>query len=88
MLFLSIMTYDPQQRDLITERFLKSGYGFPAQVKIVHHWTDLGGGRQFGVFETNDPLALMVATRAWSDIMTSELIPIIEAQETIKLLQK
>ena len=64
MLFMTIYTWEPAQRNELIKRRLEKGLAFPKGLKVIGEWTDLTGGRGFMLFETEDPKVLMAATIA------------------------
>jgi len=85
MLFMTIYTWKPGQRNELVKRRMEKGMQVREGVKVLGEWTDLGGGRGFLLVESNDPNALMSGTNAWGDLMKMEAVPVIETEELIKL---
>jgi hypothetical protein len=85
MLFMTIYTYEPGQRNEIVKRRLERGTVAPEGVKVIGDWSYLGGGRGFMVFEAQDPNVMMATTLAWSDLIKFETIPVMETEEVMKL---
>jgi hypothetical protein len=85
MLFMTIYTWEPGQRNELTKRRMEKGRRIREGVKVLGEWTDLGGGRGFLLVESNDPIALMSGTTAWGDLMKMEAVPVIETEELMKL---
>ncbi len=88
MLFMTIYTWEPGQRNEMVKRRLQKGRLIPEGVKVLGEWTDLGGGRGFLLMEANDPKALILGSRAWSDLMKMEAIPVIDTEESMKLARR
>ena len=87
MLFMSIYSYDPEKRDQVIARRLEKGLLFPKEVKVLGEWTRMGGG---GVIlcETDDPKALAQASLAWSDLLKSDIFPVLNTEEVLSLSKK
>jgi hypothetical protein len=85
MLFMSIYTWEPAQRNEIVKRRLEIGLAISKETKVIGEWTDLGGGRGFLLFETGDPKAMIEATMRWSDLIKFETVPVIQTEEVMKL---
>jgi hypothetical protein len=85
MLFMTIYTYEPGNRDAIIRRRLERGTSMPAGLKIIGEWSSLGGGRGFMVFEAQDPGLIMGASMGWSDLLKFETIPVMETEEVMKM---
>lgn len=88
MLFMTIYTYEPGQRNEVVKRRQEKGLGFSEGVKVVREWLDIGGGRGFTLIETNDPKASIESTRMWSDLMKMEVIPVIETAKLFEGVKK
>jgi hypothetical protein len=85
MLFMTIYTWEPGQRNELVKRRIEKGRRLHEGVKILGEWTDLGGGRGFLLVESDDPKALMSGTMAWGDLMKMEAVPVIDTEESMKL---
>jgi hypothetical protein len=85
MLFMTIYTWEPAQRNEIVKRRLETGLTISKETKVIGEWTDLGGGRGFLLFETGDPKVMIEATMRWSDLMEFETVPVIQTEEVMKL---
>jgi hypothetical protein len=81
MLFCSILTWDKEKRNEIIKRRSENGMMMPDNMKLVGEWTDLSDGRDIVIFETDDPTALLADALAWTDIMTFETFPVMEAEK-------
>jgi hypothetical protein len=85
MLFMTIYTWDPGQRNELVKRRIEKGRVQREGVKVLGEWTDLGGGRGFLLVESNDPMALMSGTMAWGDLMKMEAVPVTDTEELMKV---
>lgn len=85
---MSIYTYEPGKRNEIIKRRLEKGTGAAAGVKVVGEWIALAGHRGFMLFEAEDPKAVMATTLVWSDLLRFESVPVMEAEEVMKLAKK
>jgi uncharacterized protein with GYD domain len=88
MLFMTIYTYEPGQRNEIVKRRLERGTVVPEGVKVIGEWSYIGGGRGFMVLEAQDPKVIMATTLAWSDLIKFETLPVMETEEVMKLVKK
>ncbi|MDH5364127.1 MAG: DUF3303 domain-containing protein [Dehalococcoidia bacterium] len=86
MLFMSIYTYEPENREAVIKRRAEKGASVPAGVKVVGEWTSLAGHRVFRVTEVEDPRALYAAISAWLDLGKVEIFPVMPTEEIMKLL--
>jgi hypothetical protein len=85
MLFMTIYTFEPGQRNEVIKRRLARGTATPEGVKRIGDWIYLGGNKGFMLFDANDPKAIMGMTMAWSDLMKFETVPVMEEEEVLKL---
>ena len=86
MLFMSVFTFEPENRDAIIKRRVEKGPLVQAGAKIVSEWTSLAGHRAFRLVEVEDPRAMFAATVAWSDLGNFEAFPVMPMEEALKLL--
>jgi hypothetical protein len=85
MLFMSVYTYGPKERDAVIKRRAEKGPILPPGLKIVGEWSYLGGGRVFRLIEGDDPRAMLGATSSWADLGKIEIFPVMETEEAVKL---
>lgn len=89
MLWMAIFTYEPEKRDEVMKRRLAIGTGFPQGLKLIGQWMDLTGHRSFSLVEAPDDPKLMVASvMAWSDLGKLDIVPVMEAEEALKLMPR
>ena len=84
MLFMGILSYDPAKRSELVKRRIEKGA--ITNAKIIGEWGAIGGGRIFRVLETDDPKVMLMAAAAWGDLGSLELIPIMQTEESVKIL--
>jgi hypothetical protein len=87
MLFMAVFTYDPQDRDRVIERRMKTPRS-PKGVKIHGEWFDVSGHRVFCLFEADDAAHVAATFYDWSDLGVAELIPVVDTEFAIKLLKR
>jgi hypothetical protein len=87
MLFLAIFTYVPEDRDQVVQRRLET-LNKEKGVEIKGEWFDVSGHRVFRLFECEDDGHLVASTFYWADLGVAEIIPVMETQKALKLLQK
>jgi len=85
MLFMTIYTYDPKDREAVIKRRAEKGMMAPPGMKVVGEWSSLSGGRIFRLVEVDDPRVMLGATAAWADLGKIETIPVMETEEVMKL---
>jgi hypothetical protein len=86
MLFMTIYTYKPANRDAVITRRLEKGSQLPPEVKSVGEWSYTGGGRVFRLIEASDAAAAFKASYPWSDLGTIETYPVIEVDAVMKMV--
>jgi len=79
MLFITIMTWEPEQRGEIVKR--RVSQKVPEGIKIKGEWPALSGGRSYTLAETDSPEAAMAAAQIYSDVAKIEIVPVIEVTE-------
>jgi hypothetical protein len=61
--------------------------GMPPQgVTMLSRWHSIGSGRGFAIAETDDPVALSRWCREWSDLMSFEVLPVINDEQIAEVL--
>ena len=88
MLFMTIYTYEPKEREAVIKRRLEQGAMTPPGMKIIGEWSALGGGRVFRLVEADDPQVMLGATAAWADLGKIEVFPVMETEEVMKLISR
>ncbi len=86
MLFMSIYTFEPENRDAVIKRRAEKGALVQAGVKVVGEWSCIAGLRVFRLAEVEDPRALLAATSAWLDLGKIEIHPVMSTEDAMKLL--
>jgi hypothetical protein len=86
MHFMAIWTFRPEHSRATIERFLETGGQPPDSVKMVSRWHDVAGGRGFAIAETDDHAAISAWCRQWTDLLTFEVVPVINDEQLAKVL--
>ncbi len=81
MHFLTIWTFRPDQTNRTLARFDETGALPPDGVTMLSRWHDLAGGRGFAIFETDDPVAIASWCRQWNDLLSFEVIPVVDDEQ-------
>ena len=84
MLFMSIFTWEPEQRNEINKRRMQ-GPALPEGVKAIGEWVELGGGRTFRLIDIPDAKLALAGALPWTDIGKLEMIPVMDSEEAVKL---
>ena len=86
MLFMTIYTFEPANREAVIKKRAEKGPMVPAGAKIIGEWSSLAGHRVFRLVEVDDPRAMLGATAAWADLGKIEAFPVMPTEEALKLL--
>lgn len=81
MLFVMVSTWEPSAAEEIVRRFTEREVQVPKGIKLIGHYVDLGFGRSFSVFETDDPEVIAKLTLQGRDILNMEIVPVMEFLE-------
>jgi hypothetical protein len=84
MLFMSVYTYEPAQREEIVKRRAEEGLSTPEGIKLIGQWSYASGGRVFTLFEADDPLVMAQWSNPWNNFGNLETFPVIDTEELIK----
>jgi Protein of unknown function (DUF3303) len=90
MKFIVTFAWDPDkeiQKEGIA-RFLKTGGQPPAGARLLGRWTRLDFSGGYVLLESDDPKALTEFALGWSDLMSLEIVPVLEDQELAEVLQR
>ena len=58
----------------------------PDGVTMLARWHDVAGRRGFAISETDDPLAIAKWCREWNDLMSFEIIPVVNDAQLATVL--
>ena len=86
MLFMTVYTYKPSNRDEVIKRRLEKGPMAPDGLKILGEWSYIGSGRVFRLFEASDAAAAFKGSFGWSDLGTIETYPAVETEAIMKMM--
>jgi hypothetical protein len=86
MLFMISYSFAPSDRNVVQDRFKKTG-GMPGTgVKMLGRWHDVGGNRGFVLAESNDSVAIGKWMQEWTDFLEFEVIPVNTDEDVMKVL--
>jgi len=83
MLFVTILTWNPENRNEIVQRRAEKGAMIPEGITVVGEWGDLSGCRDVIVFETDDADALLMDSMNWNDLIKMGTFPAMEAEKVM-----
>jgi len=78
MLFMTVYTYPPAQRNEVIKRRLEKGPAVPEGIKILGEWSYVGSGRVFRLIDAADAAAAFKGSHVWSDLGSIETYPVME----------
>jgi hypothetical protein len=87
MLFMCVYSWEPGQRDEVIKRRLERERANPEGSQVIGEWIVPGGHRGFMLFEAQDITEILGEFMEWSDLMKFDTVPVIEAQEVVKLVK-
>jgi hypothetical protein len=85
MLFMTTFQWEPGKTDEIMQIRMKER--IPSGMKVINEWVALETNIVFRLVEIDDPVALLKTGSIWADLGYTEMHPVMEAQDAIKLLK-
>jgi Domain of unknown function (DUF3303) len=86
MLFMTVYTYEPANRQAVIKKRAEQGSLLPPGAKSLGEWSAVGGGRVFRLIEADDARALLGSANPWADLGKIEAYPVMAVDDVIKLL--
>jgi len=80
MKFITIATWEPQQRDELFKRRMENGRMVPKGIKVINEWVDTQGGRAVWLYEVESAMEGFKWANRWSDINKFESFPVVEVE--------
>lgn len=87
MLFMTVYTYEPGNREAVIKLRAEKGGLLPPGVKAVGEWSAVGAGRVFRLIEADSVAALLAAVHPWANLGKTETYPVMPVDDVIKLLK-
>ena len=84
MLIMDIITWEPARAEEVLKHRVEEK--IPEGVKVIGEWVDIGGGRAYRLVDVADPKLLLAMTSFWIGFGKKELVPVMEAEEMMKLM--
>jgi hypothetical protein len=86
MHFIAIWTFAPEHAAAATQRFMETGAPPPDGVTMLARWHDVSGRRGFALARTDDAAAMAKWTRQWHDLLSFEVIPVVDDDQIAAVL--
>jgi hypothetical protein len=80
MLFLSVFTFDAENRDAVIKRCALGGKNNCEGVQVLMEQVDLSKQRVFRVTKGKNPEAIWKANKVWSDLGEIESVLVMETE--------
>ena len=86
MKYMSVWSITPENFNAVIERFSTADPKPPAGVAMLDRWHEVGTGKGYALFETDDPVALSKFVLAWADLVDQKIVPVVGDEEMGKAL--
>ena len=86
MLYMTKWSIKEENFPAVIERFTTSDPQTPEGVTMLGRWHQMGSGKGFSLFETDDPAALASFVMQWADLVDQEVCAVVEDAEIVKAL--
>lgn len=86
MLFMTVFTYEPGNREAVIKLRAEKGGLVPPGVKTIGEWSAVGAGRVFKLIEADSVQALLAAVHPWANQGKVKTYPVMPVDDVIKLL--
>ena len=86
MLIMDIITWEPDKAEAVAKH--RGEEKIPEGIKVLGEWVDIAGGRAFRLAEVPNPKLLFAMTSFWVGFGKKELVPVMEAEEMMKLMAR
>lgn len=83
MLFMNLYSWDNEKRDEVITRRVEKGTMAPEGVKILGEWTAVGRNLGVLICECDDPTQLSQFNLAWSDILKSDIMLVLDTEKDL-----
>jgi hypothetical protein len=86
MHFITTWTFKPEHAKDVSQRFLDTGGTPPEGITLIGRWHDVSSGRGFSIVETDDPIAISKWCHQWYDLLSFEIIPVVDDKQLSVIL--
>ena len=85
MLFMIMFQWEPgKTEEIMQKRMMES---VPSGVNVIKEWVALDTNIVFRLIDTNDPVALLKDSSIWADLGYTEMHPVMDSLDAMKLLK-
>ena len=81
MKYMSVWNITPENFKAVIERFSTADPKPPAGVTMLDRWHEVGSGKGYALFETDDAVALSKFVLAWADLVDQKIVPVVGDEE-------
>ena len=85
MLYMSVFTYKPENREAVIKKRLEIGLSAPG-VKVIGQWSYVGMGQVWTLSDADDSLAAYKSMAPYGALGKFEIFPVIETDQLMKAL--
>jgi len=85
MLFMIMFQWEPGNTETIMQTRMKESV--PSGVNVIKEWIALDTNIVFRLIDTNDPVALLKDSSIWADLGYTEMHPVMDSLDAMKLLK-
>ena len=85
MLFMIMFQWEPGKTEEIMQRRMMESV--PSGVNVIKEWVALDTNIVFRLIDTNDPVALLKDSSIWADLGYTEMHPVMDSLDVMKLLK-
>jgi hypothetical protein len=86
MLIMDIITWETARAEEVLKHRVEEK--IPQGIKVIGEWIDIGGCRGYRLVEVADPKLLFAMTSFWFGLGKKELVPVMGAEEAMKLMPR
>jgi hypothetical protein len=85
MLFMIMFQWEPGNTEKIMQIRMKESV--PSGVNVIKEWVALDTNIVFRLIDTHDPVALLRDSSIWADLGYTEMHPVMDSLDAMKLLK-
>lgn len=86
MHFMIVWRFRPEHSQSAIARFNETGGAPPPGVTMLARWHDVAGSRGFAIAESDDLVAVSRWCHDWTDLLSFEVIPVLDDQQLTQVI--